>query len=260
MNSTDTNVLKFQCGCPVFVGKDVCALFSPTLREIAEVGYDTFLKYIAVLTNGKPDAKDAEGNGKEAMKLLAKLTDFQYLILLAMQDKEVNEMVKSAFRFFTHENVAFSWEPAKIIVGEPVEERIIDEAVYSEFRALLRRMCFIEVSESDIILRDDDSEATRRLKLQMLRNRELVAKAKARQNRQEASDIQFTDLVGSVALGVSGLNGVVIWDMTYYMFQDQLKRMGWKEQYQLNQRAALAGAKLKKDQLQYWIRTIASDK
>ena len=48
--------------------------------------------------------------------------------------------------------------------------------------------------------------------------------------------------------------------MTYYMFQDQLKRMGWKEQYQLNQRAALAGAKLKKDQLQYWIRTIASDK
>ena len=116
------------------------------------------------------------------------------------------------------------------------------------------------MSESDIILRDDDSEATRRLKLQMMRNRELVAKAKARQNRQEASDIQFTDLVGSVALGVSGLNGVVIWDMTYYMFQDQLKRMGWKEQYQLNQRAALAGAKLKKDQLQYWIRTIASDK
>ena len=49
-----------------------------------------------------------------------------------------------------------------------------------------------------------------------------------------------------------------IWDITYYAFHDQLKRMGWRDQFIINNQAALAGAKLKKDQLKHWMRSIAS--
>ena len=50
-----------------------------------------------------------------------------------------------------------------------------------------------------------------------------------------------------------------VWDITYYSFRDQLKRMGWHEKFDINNRAALAGAKLKKSQLKHWIKGISND-
>ena len=47
-----------------------------------------------------------------------------------------------------------------------------------------------------------------------------------------------------------------IWDLTYYAFHDQLTRMGWKEKYEMNSRAALAGAKIKKSELSYWLKSM----
>ena len=49
-----------------------------------------------------------------------------------------------------------------------------------------------------------------------------------------------------------------IWNITYYAFQDQLKRMGWHERFNINNRAALAGAKIDKSELKYWIKSIKS--
>ena len=62
-----------------------------------------------------------------------------------------------------------------------------------------------------------------------------------------------------VAVGNCDLNIENIWNITYYAFHDQLKRMGWRDQFNINNRAALAGAKLKKSQLKHWIKSIASD-
>ena len=53
MNLTDSFTLKCQCGSPVFL-EDICAIFPATLREITEIGYDTFWQYIQVLTAQKP--------------------------------------------------------------------------------------------------------------------------------------------------------------------------------------------------------------
>jgi hypothetical protein len=41
MNLTDNEVLKFQRGGPVFLG-DICAVYSVTLGEIVDIGYDKF--------------------------------------------------------------------------------------------------------------------------------------------------------------------------------------------------------------------------
>jgi len=41
MNLTDTEVLKFLKGSPIFI-EDICAVYSVTLGEIIDVGYEKF--------------------------------------------------------------------------------------------------------------------------------------------------------------------------------------------------------------------------
>ena len=92
----------------------------------------------------------------------------------------------------------------------------------------------------------------------MRQNREKVRKAKAKKAAREKTDLNFSDLIASITINDCGLNMDNIWNITYYAFHDQLKRMGWRDQFNINNRAALAGAKLKKSQLKHWIRSIAS--
>ena len=256
MNLTDDFVLKCQSGTPVFL-EDICAIFPATLREIAALGYEKFWQYVQVLTMQKPIMEGKEDN--EMNQLIDSLTDFQYFLMMANLDAEINQTAKEAFRFFTHENVIFSLEPAQIIIGPIEEKHLLLEENFYDFRRILRRMYFIDTDVDEVIIYEDDDPRVKAMKKQRIKNREKVARAKAKQRANEGGDIKFSDLVGSVAVGNCGLNISNIWDITYYAFHDQLKRMGWREQFNINNRAALAGAKLKKSQLKHWIKSIASD-
>ena len=254
MNLTDNEVLKFQRGGPVFL-EDICAIYSVTLGEIVDVGYDKFQQYLGILTSTKPtDVKD----DNELKQLLESISDFQYLLLMSSMDMQVNSLIKAAFHFFTHSTATISVDPPQILLGPLEEQHILDEKHFYELQRILRRMYFIEVEGEEIIIYDDDPPATKRLKMQMRANRERVRKAKAKKAAQENSDMKMSDLIGSMALNDCGLNIHNIWDITYYAFHDQLKRMGWRDQFNINQKAALAGAKINKSQLKHWMRSIAS--
>ena len=254
MNLTDSEILKFQKGGPVFID-DICAVYSATLGEIVDIGYDQFQQYLSILTITKPSSikNDAELN-----ELLMSLSDFQYLLLLVSSDPQINSLVKSAFYFFTHYNATFSLEPPAIIIGPLEEKHVLDEQHFYDFQHILKRMYFIEQEGEEIIIYDDDSPAVKKLKMKMRENREKVARAKAKKAAQEKSDMKLSDLIGSMTLNNCGLNILNIWDITYYAFHDQLKRMGWRDQFNINQKAALAGAKINKSQLKHWMRSIAS--
>lgn len=258
MNLTDNETLKFLCGTPVLLD-DICAIYPVTLREIVATGYDNFQKYLSVIIAEKPTltAKD----DPELKALISELTDFQYILMMTAIDKEMNQLLKDAFLFFTHENVLFSLEPAQIIIGPIEEKHLLTEEKFYEFQRIIKRMYFIEQEGEEIIIHNDDPPAVRKLKEQMRANREKVRKAKAKQAEREKTDMKFSDLIGSITINDCNLNMVNIWDITYYAFHDQLKRMGWRDQFNINNRAALAGAKLKKSQLKHWMRSIAnSDK
>lgn len=255
MNLTDDEVLKFQRGSPVFID-DICAVYPAKIGEIVDIGYSKFQQYLSVLTATKPVNRKTQD--EEVNKLLDQLTDFQYLLMLATIDTEMNKLVKEAFYFFTHEQVFFSTEPAQIVVGPLAEKHILDEEKFYDFQRLLRRMFFLEQEGEEIIINPDDPPATVLLKRKMIENREKVRRAKAKQAAREKNDLKFSDLIGSITINNCGLNMDNIWNITYYAFHDQLKRMGWRDQFDINNRAALAGAKLKKNQLKHWMRSIAS--
>ena len=254
MNLTDNEVLKFLKGGPVFI-EDICAVYSVTLGEIVDIGYDKFQQYLSILTATKPT--DVKGE-QELTELLNNISDYQYLLLMVSMDATVNSLVKSAFRFFTHSEATFSLEPPSIFLGPLEEQHILDEKHFYDLQRVLKRMYFLEVEGEEIIIYEDDDPATKRLKMQMRANREKVRKAKAKKAAQEKSDMSMSDLIGSMALNDCGLNIKNIWDITYYAFHDQLKRMGWRDQFNINQKAALAGAKINKSQLKHWMRSIAS--
>ena len=256
MNLTDNEVLKFLKGGPVLI-EDMCPVYSLTLGEIVDEGYDNFQQYLSVLTTTKPtDIKD----NPEMKEIIEQLTDFQYILLIASIDVKINSIIQSGFQFFTHLSMAISLEPPQIILTNNEEEYIMDEEHFYNFQRILRRMYFLEQEGEEIIFSQDDDPITRRIKMKMRENREKVRRAKAKKSAQEKSDMKMSDLIGSMTINDCGLNIHNIWDITYYAFHDQLKRMGWRDQFNINQKAALAGAKINKSQLKHWMRSIADDK
>ena len=90
-------------------------------------------------------------------------------------------------------------------------------------------MYFLEQEGDEIIIYPDDPPATKRLKMQMRENRAKVRRAKAKQAAREKSDLKFSDLVGSLTINNVNLGMDNVWNITYYAFHDQLKRMGWRD-------------------------------
>ena len=254
MNLTDEFTLKCLKGSPVFLD-DICAIYPATLGEIVDEGYDNFQRYIGIITMNKPTASKKDNN--EFIKAVEELSDFQYILLLTALDKDFNQLLRQAFLFFTHEQVFFSMEPAQIIFGPLEEKHLLTEDKFYEFRTIIRKMYFLDL-EDEIVILSTDNEATRRIKKKMKENREKLRRAKQK-NSQKGGDLKFSDLVASVTINDCNLNLSNIWNITYYAFHDQLKRMGWRDQFNINNSAALAGAKIKKDQLKHWMRSINTD-
>lgn len=234
--------------------KDICLVYSPTLNDIATAGLDKFYQYLSIIMIEKPHTEE-EG----IAELLKKLSDFEYLILLSQLDQAQYQLIKSALNFFTHEEVTLLMDPPAIVFGDPDEKRIITKDSFIEFQMLVKRACAaMDSSEQDIQLLDSDTDDARRIKLQILKGRKDRARAKAKQNKtKEESDVQFSDLVASLSIGTDGaINILNVWDLTYYAFQDQVKRMSWREEFDINTRAAMAGAKIKKEKLSHWIKSM----
>ena len=135
MNLTDDDVLRFLKGSPVFID-DICAVFPATLGQIVDEGYEEFQKYLSVLTAVKPSTQhDAD---QELKELMSKLTDFQYILLMANLDPQIHTLMKKGFKFFTHEDAIFSMEPAQIIIGPLAEKHLLTEDKFQ--RLLFMRM------------------------------------------------------------------------------------------------------------------------
>ena len=255
MNLTDDEILKFQRGSPVFL-EDICAIYPAKMGEIVDLGYSKFQQYLSVVLVEKPT--NSQMQDETLKELISSLTDFQYLLMLTALDIEANQLLKGAFQFFTHENITISLEPAQIIIGPLEENHLLTEEKFYDFQRIIKRMYFIEQDGEEIIINSDDPPHVRRLKEKMRENRNKVRKAKAKQAEREKSDLKFSDLIGSLTIDNCGLNMENVWNITYYAFHDQLRRMGWRDQFNINNQAALAGAKLKKNQLKHWMRSIAS--
>lgn len=94
--------------------------------------------------------------------------------------------------------------------------------------------------------------------MKLIKGRKDRAKAKSKSKKDGDNKLGFSDLIASLLAGSNGaINNQTVWSLTYYAFQDQLKRMNWREEFDINTRAAMAGAKIDKDKLSHWIKNMS---
>ena len=254
MSSTDDRVLRYLVGKPN-IFEDVCLIYSPLIKEIAAEGISNFYKYISLLTIHKPEGKKIRD--AEVREQMEKLSDFQYLLFVCASDAELMKTLVRGLEFFTKEKALASIKTEQIFLGEPEEKRVIDERVFYKFQEEIKLACALrDTSEQDIELLETDTEQVRALKMKLLEGRRIREEKKAKHDEAQ-SKILFSDLVASLPLAQVGLNILTVQDISYYALQDQLRRSGWKEEFEINTRASLAGAKIDKKKMSYWIRNMS---
>ena len=241
-----------MCGIPV-IYNDICAVKSPFLKEIAAEGLERFYQFISFMTIRKPSMEN-----EELKELLSPLSDFEYLVLLAQMDPENQKLISAAFQFFTGDKPTFVNTPVSIVLGDITEKRVLTKDNFSGFSELVALACAMRNPKEDTIeFLDSDTPRVRALKEKMLKGRRDREEAKKKARKKDGeSELELSDLIGSLTIGSNSYNMSNVWDLTYYAFQDQLKRMSWREEFDINTRASMAGAKLDKSKLSHWIKSM----
>lgn len=233
---------------------DICLVKSPFLKDIAAEGLSKFYQYLSFMTIKKPIMEN-----EEIQKLLSPLSDFEYLVLLAQMEPENHKIISAAFQFFTDDKPIFLTQPTRIVLGDAAEKRVLTKDNFIGFSELISLACAMRDPKEDTIeFLDSDTPRVRALKEKMLKGRRDREEAKKKAKRQSGEgELELSDLIASLAIGSNTYNMSNVWDLTYYAFQDQLKRMSWREEFDINTRASLAGAKLDKSKLSHWIKTMS---
>lgn len=253
------NIEKFMAGIPIEIpnevegeGKSVlCTVFPITLKEIATVGAKNFYSYLNIFTLDKEDVDEyMQTNGFNE-----DITPFQFLLIMSQADPQYLKAAQKAFKLFLHEeNFVILRQNEAIVLGERDENRIITNDSFEIIRQVVKASCILDTESAEARMDNpSDAKAAQIIK-------KLKEGRKMRDKSKGNSDLSFSDLVASLAAGGNGLNIINVWDLTYYAFNDQFKRMQMREEYENTYRSLLAGADPKKVKLNYWIDTIQDKK
>lgn len=242
MNSTKIDTLQLLYAKPILF-KDVCLVYPATLEDIASIGTNNFfqLLHLITLVPKEYNEKIEESAGT-------------FFMQQCQNSEAFTTKLKDAFLFFLHESVTILPEMSAILLHnkDSDEMRMLYEQDIEELQDIIRAQHWLETKNA--LSYNTKDKASSDLAERFKRNRAIVDQIKKQQKSE--SDLAFSDMVGSLSVGIAGLNILNIWSMSYYAFYDQLQRMQMKEEYNTNLRALAAGAKINKNKLKYWIRTV----
>lgn len=241
---------QFFVGVPIEI-PDTCFVYSPTLRQIAEIGAKNFYSCLNLLTL---DKEDVDEFFKEQGMENVDITPFRFTLLNAHQDSEFLNNLKDAFKLFLHEEEIYVlMENEAIILGDLKENRIINSEKFDTICSIIRRANSVDKASSEERM-DNPSNSKA---AEIIRK---IKEGKKVREKNKSSDLSFLDLVASLAAKGNGLNALNVWDLTYYAFNDQFKRMQAIEDYEQSLHALQSGADPKKVKLEYWVKNIQEKK
>ncbi len=238
MSSIDR--FKMLAGLPILMSDNLCLIYPASLIEIAKLNVETYFRYVNLLTLDSKEVKRIIGE---------ELTPFNFLFMNSLYKEEFKNLFIEALEFFTKEKVLFLDELETIAFGNFEESRLLTEDNFSEFQSIIKAQNFIE---EDVVKFTGENEAAKHIKSRLEKGRQTVERIK---RKKESGTIELADLVGSLSIN-STINIVDVWNISYYTFNDQFKRMRLLEQYDTGLRSIMAGADPKKIKLQDWIRNI----
>jgi hypothetical protein len=177
-----------------------------------------------------------------------KIQPFDFLFVNALYKEEFKNELISALRFFTKDEILFLPNLECIIIGKFDDNKMLTKNNFPEMQNILSAQNFLQ---EEVIKYSGENDAAKLIKQKIEKGRKTIEKIK----NQKEGQIEMTDLVGSLSIN-STLNIYEIWNISYYAFNDQFKRMRLLEQHTTSLQSIMAGADPKKVKLQDWIQSI----
>ena len=228
--------------------QDICYVYPPLVKDVLD--NENYTKYETALTISQTDIED---EFKDESPEMMELTPFQYIMLNSIVSEEFLEIIIDSFNFFIHEDVAVLPDLEIILIGKLEEDidprvdldnpRIINKDNFFDFQNMIRSS--IGQNKEQQIDKDEDPRVKR-----------IKAKARYRDRlkaKRSESPTLGTYLVAICCMGI-GLNPLNIGEISYASVNYLINMYQQKEEYSINIRSMLAGAKDVK--LKNWIRNL----
>ena len=140
-----------------------------------------------------------------------------------------------------------------IIVGNPVERRIITEKEFSEIGLALRYFNNLPIPEPPP---ENETPMQKRFRLKR-EERERVKRETERKKAEESGEgADFADLISSLCVMNVGVTVQNVGDHTIYQIKNLLERAQAKETYYTELDMLMAGADSKKIKLKHYVRNL----
>lgn len=179
-------------------------------------------------------------------------TPWLFLLGSAYEDKEFENTIREAFRFFLHEEITILYENQVIVLGNLEEEltkvssaeelRIIDEEEFFNLQNTVRTSLGIAPVEKPD---PDESPCIKRMKAK--------ARFRDRVKAKKGMGLSLGDSLVSICCMGIGLTPLNIGEISYAALGKIIDRYQKKEAYETDIQSILAGADAKKIHPKYWI-------
>lgn len=179
-------------------------------------------------------------------------TPWLFLLGSAYEDKEFENTIREAFRFFLHEEITILYENQVIVLGNLEEEltkvssaeelRIIDEEEFFNLQNTVRTSLGITPVEKPD---PDESPRIKRMKAK--------ARLRDRVKAKKGMGLSLGDSLVSICCMGIGLTPLNIGEISYAALGKIIDRYQKKEAYETDIQSILAGADAKKIHPKYWI-------
>ena len=169
-----------------------------------------------------------------------------------MNDKTFFLDFKTALSTFIKEEILISTKKGIIIVGNPIERKVITKENFGEIGTALRLFNKMRVKEPP-----PENETPMQKKFRLKREERDRVKEKQAQKQGEA--LTFADVMSSICVMNTGVTALNIGQYTIYQIKDLLERAQAKEAYHTELDMLMAGADSKKIKPKHYVRNLQKE-
>lgn len=240
-------------GSPIFVN-DIGYVYALKLKEICDIGltlYNQFINLLCIEPNTLNNNAD-------------NISTFECLIEMCKQNLEMKTFVSQAISVFLKKDILINIESSEIFIGENLLESlkenkfekisILTKDNYNDLKFIIKLQNGLCNSDEKNGYNPEDEKARQII--------EKWKKSKQKISRQKNNDLNqnlnLIDLISILASNSNNLNLLNIWDLTIYQFNDQFARIKILDDYNINIKYLLAGAKSEDVNLKHWLCKINS--
>lgn len=251
INQIELDYLNLLHGKPILIPTTPINVFPVKLKDISEIGTHNFFKYLNILCI-KP--KELGLTDKKFEEIGDSKGIYAFFTMVSSKQVKLRHAFIRALEFFTKEDIYYDSDIKIFFIKKDEKIIPIDFEIFEALQYIVKKQNFIGRKEEEKKIPNPANEKARQILEKQRRGQEMINKVKG--DNSEESEIEFGDLIASLAAKGNGLNILNIWNLNYYAFNDQLERLKMIEEYENGCQSILAGADSKKVNLKYWIRSI----